>query len=260
MRKSLGACVALSALALAAGARAEAPSAYVDVAYSDGDFESVSSDTFSFGGAVAFAGDGLYSAQAWGAQADARIGRTEVLDEDATTAELGGHLFSRSHSGLLGAYVGYLETESDLGDGDAWTAGVEGLNFYDYTTVYGSVGYAKLNDLDADGWSGALELRYFLQPNFRLDLGGSFLNGEIFDEDGTLWTLGFGAEYQLPNLPVSVFGGFDHAELDNDLLDQSADIVTIGLRWNFDRNLLSRDRAGPALPSAARPLRAFGGF
>ncbi|MBC6982303.1 outer membrane beta-barrel protein [Caulobacter sp. 17J80-11] len=267
MRKSLCACVALSALALAAEAQAQAkpgePMGFVDVGYTetdfDTDFANFNADTFSIGGSASIAGDGVYSDSTWGVQGDARVGWTEVGDDSSTGTEFGGHIFSRSQSALLGAFAGVSSTDLDFGDASGWAAGLEGLNFFGYTSVYGSVGYAQIDDLDSNGWGGSLEVRYFLKPNFRLDIGASAVDGDVLGDNGTVWSAGFGAEYQMDNLPISGFLSFAHSEFDNDIDDFSANTVSIGLRWNFSPDLLTRDRSGPALPSAARLVNMLSG-
>lgn len=268
MRRSLCACVTLSALALAAQSQAEVgkPTGYLDVSYRETDFDNefanLNSDTFAIGGSAAIAGDGVYSDGTWGVQADASVGWTEVGDEDSTDVNFGAHLFSRSQSGLIGAFAGFSSVDTDLGDAGGWAAGLEGLNFYDNVSLYGSLGYAQIDDLDSKGWGGSLELRYFLEPNFRFDLTASAITGDLLNEDGTVWTVGFGAEYQLPDprYPISGFLAFNHNEFDTDIIDFSGNAVTIGLRWNWDTNLLSRDRSGPGLPGASRLVRTLGGF
>ncbi|NEX93406.1 hypothetical protein [Caulobacter sp. 17J65-9] len=265
MRRSLCACVALSAMALAAAAQAKVgePVGFVDIGYSETDFDTdvanLNTDTFSIGGSAAVAGDGVYGDANWGAQGDARIGWTEVSDDSDMTTEFGGHVYSRSQSGLLGAFAGYASTDLSFGSANGWTAGVEGLNYFGYTSVYGSFGYVKIDDTKSDGWGGSVELRYFLEPNLRFDLNASALNGHIFDENGTVWTLGFGAEFQMPDMPISGFAQFQHEEFDNDINDFSGSTVSIGLRWNFQQNLLARDRNGPSLPNAARLVHTLSG-
>ena len=57
--------------------------------------------------------------------------------------------------------------------------------------------------------------------------------------------------------PVSVFGGYSHAELND--LDVSINTVTVGIRVNFGGTLRDRDRSGPSF-SGAESLLSVAAF
>jgi len=83
--------------------------------------------------------------------------------------------------------------------------------------------------------------------------------GNIDDgtDDADLVTYGIGAEYQLASLPISIFGGWQHAEIDD--IDSDADTLGIGVRYNFGGSLFERNRSGASLARGGG-LGRFGGL
>lgn len=240
---------AATALAIVAPGVASAQSGYVDFAVSTGDLEvlGVEADTdgWTLGGAAAWDGSG-----GLGFQIDALIGESEVDGaDDADSFNLGGHLFSRTSGHLVG---GFLNTgEIDFGGGaelDYWTFGLEGQLYLSRTTLDGALSYSDADDADAELTAVDVGLTHFVSDNF--SLGGDFGFGSIEDSgpDTDVSTLGLGGEYQFASMPISVFGGYRHSEIDD--IDVEADTFSIGVRYNFGGSLFDRNRSGASLTRA----------
>ena len=95
-------------------------------------------------------------------------------------------------------------------------------------------------------WTAQLEGRYFVTENFRISANAGLVRAKGGGARTTVRTVGFGAEFQPGNLPFSIQGGYMHADASNSSAE--ADIVRVGMRWNFDGgSLAERDRLGPSL-------------
>lgn len=145
--------------------------------------------------------------------------------------------------------VGPYIQGSDAGDGTLWNGGVVAQKYLDNVTLSGAVSYGQIDDVDADLWAINGDVRYFVSDNFRLNAGLGFAKIDTDFGDADLWTAGVGAEYQFASTPWSIFGGYDHVELND--VDVSSDTFKIGARYSFGGDLKARDRAGADLPNVA---------
>lgn len=242
MRKFLFGAAAL--LAAAPGV-AMAQTGYVDLSYQNsnvevGPFEG-EGDGWTAGGATAFDLGGL------GAQIDGQIGNFEADGGgDTDVWNVGGHLFSRQSAGLIGGFVSYGNIDVGAADAGFWTVGVEGQYYLQRTTLNGAVSYSEGDDdLDANLTAVDLGLKHFVTDNFSLDGGIGFGNIEGGGGDVDAMTLGFGGEYQFAAMPISLFGGYNRAEIDD--IDTTSDTFNIGVRYNWGGSLFDRDRSGANL-------------
>ena len=238
---------AAAALAIAAPGVAAAQSGYVDLGYqtTEADVGGVEGDAdgWTLGGAAAFGGNGSL-----GVQVDGLFSQSEADGGgDVDTWNLGGHLFSRSEGGLVGGFVNLGNSDIEgVGDLDFWTVGLEGQLYMSRGTVDGALSYSEADDVDASLTAVDLGYTHFVTDNF--SLGGNVGFGQIDDgtDDGDLMSYGVGGEFALSSLPISIFGGWQHSELDD--ADADADTLGIGVRWNFGgTSLLERNRSGASL-------------
>lgn len=245
---------AVAALAIAAPGVASAQNAYVDLGYSstDGDVAGidVEGDGWTLGGAAAFGGNG-----GLGTQLDATIGESE----DTSTWNVGGHLFTRNDNYLFGGFVNYGSVEPDGAGGDynAWTLGVEGQWYASRTTFDWAVSYSDAEDLDATFTGADVGLTHFVTDNFSFGGGIGFGNVEVAGFDADTLNYGLGAEYQFASLPISIYGGWNHFDLDD--FDTEADTLSVGVRYNFGGTLLERNRSGASLARGGG-IGRFGGL
>jgi hypothetical protein len=162
------------------------------------------------------------------------------------------HLFARNPYGRVGGFVGY----SKAGDADVWGAGVEAEAYFTGASIYGALGYAKVNELsDTRLWSGRVEGRMFLTENFRLSANAGYVDADSRNSSDHGYTVGLGGEYRLANMPVSINAGYQHGKLSRSGV--KADAFRIGLRWSLSNETLAeRDQTGASLSNA---LDLFGG-
>jgi hypothetical protein len=221
-----------AAAALAIAAPAHAAVGYVGANYATGDVDpgGLDADAWGVEGAVAFdVSAGL------GAALDASYSDSDDLD--STTAGT-AHLFFKNDQRLLGGFVGAADTSNI----DVWDAGLEGQFFLDNTTLGAAVTYANSDDVNTDGWGVNGSARYFVNDNFAIggNVGWFSLDAGALDADA--WIAGVGAEYQLASTPVSFTGGYSHYDADD--IGATADVFTIGVRYNFNGTLKDRNHAG----------------
>lgn len=244
---------AAAALAIAVPGVASAQSGYVDLGYSssEGDVAGfdVEGDGWTFGGATAWGGNGSL-----GGQFDATIGESE----DTSSWNIGGHLFTRDDNYLFGGFVNYGNTEPDGGpDSSAWTAGVEGQWYAGRNTFDWAISYSDAEDLDATFTGADVGLTHFVTDNFSFGGGLGFGNVDVAGFDSNTMTYGIGAEYQFASAPISIYGGWNHAEIDD--FDTQADTLSVGVRYNWGGSLLERNRSGASLARGGG-IGRFGGL
>ena len=245
---------AVAALAIAAPGVASAQNAYVDLGYSssEGDVAGidVEGDGWTLGGAAAFGGNG-----GLGTQFDATIGESE----DTSTWNVGGHLFTRSDTYLFGAFANYGAVEPDGAGGDynAWTLGLEGQWYASRTTFDWSVAYSDAEDLDATFTGADVGVTHFVTDNVSFGGGIGFGTVDVASFDTNTLTYGLGAEYQFASLPISIYGGWNHFDLDD--FDTDGDTLSVGVRYNFGGTLLERNRSGASLGRGGG-IGRFGGL
>lgn len=252
MKKYLLGAAAL--LAISAPGVAAAQSAYVDLGYqsTEADVGGVEADGegWTIGGATAWGGNG-----GLGVQLDALYGDAE----DSSTYSVGGHLFTRNDAFLFGGFANYGNTDVDGADDfDAWSVGLEGQYYLSRTTLDAALSYGEGDDIDAEFTGLDLGATHFLTDNFSFGGNLGFGNIEGGGADADTLTYGLGAEYQFASAPISIFGGWQHAELDD--ADADADSLGIGVRYNFGgQSLFERNRSGASL-SRGGGLGRFAGL
>jgi hypothetical protein len=241
MRKLLIAAAAL--IAVVAPGVASAQTGYVGLGYANVDMEDSDSDGFFGEGVVAF------DAGALGVQLDARVGTLDSDDNgDTDFWNIGGHVYDRGQQWLVGGFASIGNTDSGAGDTDVWAVGAEVQYYMARTTVGGALTYSEADDADLDGYFIDGEVKHFYTDNFSLNANLGLGQVESNGNDGDTWNAGVGAEYQFASAPVSIFGGYQHANIDLDGTDESdVDAITIGARWNFGGTLIERDRSGAGL-------------
>jgi hypothetical protein len=245
MRSLILAAAALIAVAAPGVASAQA-TGYVDASYAnisnDNDFGDEDADGWAVGGAVAF------DAYALGVQLDANVSNFSADEGDDTdTWNIGGHVFKRTDTWLLGGVVAYGNVDAGGGDSDFWTVGAEGQYYLERATLDAAVTYTSADDADVNITAVDLGGTYFFTDNFTVNAGVGFAQAENdFGDDADAITGGVGAEYQFASVPVSVFGGWSHTEVDD--FDLSSDALSIGVRYNFGgETLYQRNRSGASL-------------
>lgn len=232
-------------LAVAAPGIAMAQTGYADASYASSSVDTGAGDDdadgWAVGGAVAF------DAYALGVQLDASVGSTDA-DGGGESDEwnVGGHLFTRNADYLVGGFVNFGNVDADAGgDSDYWTVGAEGQYYLDRTTLNASVSYTEAEDADLEVTAVDLGATYFFTDNFSVDGGVGFANLEGGGDDADSISAGVGAEYQFAALPISVFGGYAHSEVDD--LDLDSDTLSVGVRYNWGGTLFDRNRSGASL-------------
>lgn len=245
MKKFLLGAAAVVAVAAPGVAAAEA-NGYVDLAYtsSEADIGGLSGDAdgWTVGGATSWGGDGSF-----GMQLDAVVSQSDADGGgDVSNWTLGGHAFIRDESHLFGAFASFGNIDIDgAGDLDHWTAGLEGQWYLARTTFDGAISYSEADDVDLNATALELGVTHFFMDNFSVNGGVDFGTLEAGGVDADVVSYGVGAEYQFAAMPVSIFGGWEHAEIDD--ADAENDALTVGVRWNWGGSLLERNRSGASL-------------
>jgi hypothetical protein len=225
-------------LALATG-QAHAGPGYVGAGYLNAEVESggfeTEGDSWGIDGAAAFE-----TSPGVGLQFGA------VIVEDADAFSLNGHFNLRDADSLIGVFVDLSGDDDDT----RWAFGAEGEIYASDLTIAAAAGFSGEDDADVWGLDG--EARYFITDNFRIEGELGFADDDV----DSVVTVGAGGEFQFAETPLSIFGGYQHAEFDE--ADLSSDIFTIGARLNFGGTLLDRDRKGASLPGLSQFTGALG--
>lgn len=162
-----------------------------------------------------------------------------------TSEDASGHAdFRVGDNALVGGFVGFNHAE----DFTLWGGGVEGQYTGQEGGVVAQLGYGKSDDLDGvDFWGERIEGRFYGNDNMRFaaHLGGMKIKGD--GGDTSLWNVGVNGEYQLSSAPVSVWVGYDRSSWED--ADLTADVFSIGVRYNFGGSLRDRDAAGSNMGS-----------
>jgi hypothetical protein len=152
------------------------------------------------------------------------------------------HLFTRNPYGALGGFVGFSNGDG----GNLYGAGIEGQANLTGATLYGSLGFGRINDtVDSDLLAARIGGRYFLTENMRLDANVGYLRQTTGAAKSEAMVYGLGAEYQFGTFPASVHVGYRHADAKDSNIE--ADTLRVGVRWSFNgQTLVQRDRGGPS--------------
>lgn len=185
-------------------------------------------------------------------------------NREFTSLDVALHAFYRDPDRfLLGGFVQFGETEQTTHTGpvtyERSLIGAEGQVFFDQFTFYGQLGRhhtSAESTIEYDASFITAELRYFVTPDFKLEVHAGHIKGRLPELQGfpvpgrpEATNLGLGAEYRLPSLPVSVFGRYDHTSM-MDILDSPFEShrVLAGVKFNLgDDSLQERDRTGASL-------------
>jgi hypothetical protein len=235
---------AAALLAVAVPGVAAAGSGYAGVAYVNNNIDifgaDIDADTWVADGAVAF------DAGPVGVQLDGRIGNSELdVFGDFDFWNVGGHVYKRSGAWLIGGYAGYGNVDAGGGDADEWTVALEGEYYMAQTTLGGALSYSEADDLDFETTAIDVGARHFLNDNFAINADLGFANVETSGGDVDATTFGVGGEYQFASFPVSVFAGYQRAEVDD--IDLEVDSIGVGVRYNWGGSLIDRNRSGAGL-------------
>lgn len=161
--------------------------------------------------------------------------------QDSSTVNGRVHVTRAFGDTRLAAFAG----GSEVADETLWSFGAQAQHYFDRTTVTGLVAYGKVDGADADLWTLGGDVAYFITPALRVNAGGSWNTIDYNAGDTDAWTAGLGGEYQIPGTAMSVFGGYEHAELKD--FDVKSDAVKVGLRLSFGGDLQARNRSGADL-------------
>ena len=185
------------------------------------------------------------------------------LDADYAHSDLSGysydagggdaHLFVRTDKNAFGL-VGGARSEDSVTVADA---GIEGAQFFDKFTIQGDVKRTwavsapslHLTTFDLAG-------RYYVTDDFRLDVRAAYDRPSAFGRYTNGWDLGAGGEYRLAKQPVSFYANVDYADF-GDVLGLRDTSVHVGVRWNFDGSLKSRERNGATFASTGEDFGRF---
>jgi len=153
------------------------------------------------------------------------------------------HLYQRNTYGSLGGFMGV----SNTGDTTLYGAGIEGQVNMASATLYGTLGFGRLNDtVDSNLFAGRVEGRYFLTENLRVDASIGYLRQSAAGASSKAIVTALGAEYQFGAFPGSINIGYRHADAQSSNVE--SDTLRVGMRWSFNGgSLAERDRLGPSL-------------
>lgn len=243
----LAAVAAIAALSAAPAFAETVNSGYVGVSAANFDNDNDDAQEYALNGAVAFPLSG-----SWGVQLDATAA---TIDSDADNEDsFGGtaHVFHRTSSALIGAFVG----ASDTDDVTAYGGGVEGDLYLANWTLAGRVSYSTDDsDVDSDTWAIEARGTYFINDSFTVGGGIGYADTSVDVagvDDFSSTYFGVDAEYQLATAPISFFGGASYVEPDE---GDETTAVQVGVRWNWNTDSLrDRDRSGASLSGFGQAL------
>lgn len=247
---------AVALLAFGAPGVAAAQSGYVDASYQTTEIDTplgdADGDGWAVGGATAWGGEGSL-----GVQLDGQVGSTEFDGGDVSNWNVGGHLFTRNSGYLVGGFANFGNVDVDgLGDSDFWTVGLEGQFYLARTTLDGAVSYSEGDDVDLEFTGVDLGLTHFLTDNFSVGGNLGFGTAEGGGSDADVTSFGVGAEWQMAAAPISIFGGYQRAEIED--ADVETDALSVGVRYNWGGTLFDRNRSGASLGRGAGASRVIG--
>jgi hypothetical protein len=148
---------------------------------------------------------------------------------------------------MPGSAIGAFAGISNGGGETLYGGGLEGQAYFSSATLYGTLGFGRLNDgLDYDVFAAKLGGRYFVGENFRLDGSLGYVKYAATGvEDTDTVVASVGAEYRLSAIPASVRLSYQWANPNG--LAPSSETFRVGLRWALTgETLAQRDRLGPS--------------
>lgn len=222
-----------AATLMAAPALAQEVVGSAGISYGYADVEGTDVDAARLDGVAAFE-----VAPKWTVTVAGNVTHTDTDFGDDTMGAAAAHLTREFANDIrAGAFVGI----TDIGGEDFVTAGAEVQKYYASTTLTGVAAYTDMDG--ADLWTYGADAAYYVNPSLRLNAGAVYGNVDTAFGDADAWAYGAGAEYQFANSPFSVYGNYQHVDVEG----VDADVVMIGARYNFGGTLQSLDRAGANL-------------
>ena len=239
--KKLGLFAAAAAVAALLAPSASAQG-YLGASYGNVDADTGEADATQIDGAFGWNSGG------WGGQIDGSFGQLDGEASNADSSSFAGHLYWGSDNWRLGGVIGVTNVDSDGGDVDEMSYGVEGsMNLGASAVLLGSATMGEIDVLssDVDTWNIDGRLNFYAGDNFRFGGTYGFGNVEAGGFDGDTSTYGVDAEFQPFSMPVSFTVGWTHFE-DGDLVGIDTDTLSVGARWNFGGGTLrERNNATP---------------
>ena len=202
----------------------------------------------------------------WNIQTDAIVDSAWIDGENVYGYGGAVHAYWRDPSrfavGGFATYTRYGGDGIDDFDPYSYTVGPEAQVYFGNVTLYGQAYYGQLEnyfgDTSGDLWGVRAVLRYYAQPDIRLDaelgyqkldLGGG---GAFIVPNVKTFSAAAQVTYRFAGTPWSVFGRyqFEHATENFGPLSSKADIhkFVVGLRLNFGTGtLIDEDRNGATM-------------
>lgn len=200
-----------------------------------------------------------------GVQGDAVIQHQELESFGTSTTVLrldgAAHVYYRTEDVLLGTFAQIGEIEYTSESYNAATRfgylGIEGQVYLDNLTLYAQVGLTGLENeyTEGNGWFGTIEARYFLTPDFMVSASAGLVQYDLdygmdFSDTTTNAVFGAGAEFKLPDLPLSLTVKADYVASRTANFGDAARStrVMLGIKFGIGEDtLLDRDRGGVTL-------------
>ncbi|WP_313454252.1 outer membrane beta-barrel protein [Brevundimonas sp.] len=247
--KTILLATAAAATLIAAPAFAQESVGSVGLGYTHTDTDGFKTDGATLDGVTA-----MKVAPEWTVTLNGAVAYSDSDLGDDTVGAAAAHLTKTFGSDLrAGGFVGV----SDIGGENYFSVGGEMQKYLASATLTGVVAYTDLDGSAA--WTIGGDAAYYVNPSLRLNAGVSYNNVDV-DTFGKVdaWAYGVGAEYQLDNSPISLFGGYQRVSFND--VDLDSDNFTIGARYNFGGALQTLDRAGANLGRTLAGLPGIRGF
>jgi len=163
------------------------------------------------------------------------------------------HLYRETPANKVGVFGGVGAENGD----NLWYGGVEAQVFAsDNFDMAGSLGYFNDDQVDVEGWAVGGTGTLFLNDNFDVFANAGFARADVLSmNDVKGWNGGVGLEYQMSGAPISIYGAYDHTDIDD--LDAKADTVSVGITYSWSGSLRERQHRGPSLPGLSGVASAF---
>lgn len=280
-RLSLALLAGTSIASFATMAAAAGPDVFVGIGAGAGQASYNDEDPVDYGLITGFASGEYNFTPMMGGQVDV-VGVVQQFnaDDEYKYTEIDGaaHLFYRDPMKFLVGGFAQIGNhhESDSGkysaDYGRTFIGAEGQAFLDKVTLYGQVGVvlADFSDNDsgptvnARGFFATGEFRYFLTPNFKIDVHGGLSKLTPEDVSGSdlstvNYNFGGGVEYRFDDSPLSLFAKADAIWADGTFDNTSTDFrILVGIKGSFGTDtLFDRDRNGASLKPVLPDLASF---
>lgn len=251
---------AVAAMGLASAAAAAQPGyfdGYVAIHVADNKFDLGETEKFStFGGraSMSYVSTNKIGGQLdiYHSQGNSRLG--DSMNVELKYQDAAGHLFYRTQEYLIGGILQKSSSGFESIDVSSNLYGLEGQYYLNRTTLGVKVGNQKLDSFGGQSASGRffdVEIRHFVEDNWRIGAGYANNNLSGSDVRSTLWSLS--TEYRLKNSPISLFAKYFNNRTKVDFGSDSTTLknntIMVGATLNFggSNSLFERDRKGATL-------------